>query len=99
MIINDNLHYIKKVLVAPYHFFTFSPKNTNLIVLNIEDKTGRRVQFTGPSIWQTVEEAHAYVINEIKAGTLKDIVDKTTKKQEEVEVKENKKDKKKDEKE
>ena len=79
--LNDNLHYVKKVLIAPYHFFTFSPKNQNLIILNIEDETGRRLQFTGSSIWQTVEEAHAYVINEIKAGALKDIQEKAAKKE------------------
>jgi asparagine N-glycosylation enzyme membrane subunit Stt3 len=79
--LNDNLHYVKKVLIAPYHFFTFSPKNTKLIILTIEDKSGKRYQFTGPSIWSTVEEAYLYIVNEIKAGTMKDIQEKTSKKE------------------
>lgn len=71
--LNENLRYIKKVLRKPYSIFTFSPKNTALIILTVEDKKGIRLQFTGASIWAAVEEAYLYVTNEIKAGSLKDI--------------------------
>jgi len=81
----ENIRYIKKVLKTPYHFFTVSNTNKDLIILILESKDGfySRKRFTGDSIVSAVKEAFLYVENEIKNGTLKDVNEKDEKKKQE----------------
>jgi len=78
----ENIRYVKKVLKTPYHFFTLSNTNKDLIVLVLESKEGfsSRKKFTGDSVISTVKEACAYVENEIKNGYLKEVEEKEDKK-------------------
>jgi len=72
--LGDALKFVKKALKTPYHFYHYSENKLILIIL--EDKHGKRLSFSGVSMFNAVEEAITYVENEIAAGTIKELTNK-----------------------
>jgi len=68
--LSDALQFVKNTLKAPYHFYQMT--DNKMIVITLEDKYGKRYTFSGTTIFNSVENAVAYIETEISAGSLKD---------------------------
>ena len=68
--LNDKIKYIKRAFGTPYHFF-FMTENKQITVV-FENKKDVRYTFTGDTIFGSIETAEEYVVNEIKAGAIKE---------------------------
>lgn len=70
--LSEKIKYVKKVLGTPYHFFYVSAKN-NVVGVRLEDKSGKSFNFTGASMFDTIQMAEKYVADGIKEGNLKEL--------------------------
>jgi len=68
--LSDALQFVKNALKTPYHFYQMT--DHKMIVITLEDKSGKRYTFTGTTIFNSVENAVGYVEAEISAGSIKD---------------------------
>jgi len=68
--LSDALQFVKNTLNAPYHFYQMT--DNKMIVITLEDKYGKRYTFSGTTIFNSVENAVAYIESEISAGFIKD---------------------------
>ncbi len=67
--LRDKINFIKKALKMTYYFFHLTSNNMILIVF--ENQKGQRFSYRGDTMFSAVIEAENYVLNEIKAGMIK----------------------------